>query len=128
MKNVFNADFAGENLHNPAGGNLHPNTDLCMDVKTFLRTDRITQLGKDYAGVLKRDGQDHYAFTETMSWSMKRNPYVFRGKYISITRRDDGTLSPNFRPVSMESGFSVDAYAIGVCNEIRNALTGLVER
>ena len=69
----------------------------------------------------------HYTFTETMLWTGKRNPCLFRGKYISITRRDDGTLSPNFRPVRMEAGFSVDAYAIGVCNELRNALTGLVE-
>ena len=59
---------------NQKGWNI--NTDLCMDLKTFLRTDRTTQLGKDYAGLLTRDGEDHYSFVETMPWTNKRNPYV----------------------------------------------------
>ena len=32
------------------------NTDLCVDVKTLLRTDRMTEIGKNYRGVLMRDG------------------------------------------------------------------------
>ena len=103
------------------------NTDLCVDLKTFLRTDRITKLGKDYAGLLKRDGQDHYSFTETMPWTGKRNPYLFKGKYISITRRDSGTLSLNFRQIEMGAGFSVDHYAFEVYRELRKGLNGLVE-
>ena len=27
---------------------LNCNTDLCMDVKTLLRTDRVTKLGKNW--------------------------------------------------------------------------------
>ena len=104
------------------------NTDLCVDLKTFLRTDRITKLGKDYAGLLKRDGQDHYAFTETMPWTGKRNPYLFKGKYISITRRDSGTLSLNFRQIEMGAGFNVDQYTFEVYRELRKGLNGLVER
>ena len=110
---------------NPKGWNI--NTDLCMDVKTFLRTDRITQLGKDYAGLLTRDGEDHYSFVETMPWTNKRNPYVFKGKYITITRRDDGSLSPNFRPLRMETGFNVNHYAFEVYRELQKGLNGLVE-
>ena len=111
---------------NQEGWNI--NTDLCVDLKTRLRTDRITQLGKDYAGVLKRDGQDHYSFTETMPWTGKRNPCLFKGKYISITRRDSGTLSLNFRQIEMGAGFSVDQYAFEVYRELRKGLNGLVER
>lgn len=109
----------------PKGWNI--NTDLCVDLKTFLRTDRITQLGKDYAGLLTRDGEDHYSFVETMPWTNKRNPYVFRGKYITITRRDDGSLSPNFRPLRMGKGFSLERYAFEVYRELRKGLEGLVE-
>ena len=110
---------------NQKGWNI--NTDLCVDIKTFLRTDRITQLGKDYAGLLTRDGEDHYSFVETMPWTNKRNPYVFRGKYITITRRDDGSLSPNFRPLRMGVGFNVNYYAFEVYRELRKGLEGLVE-
>ena len=110
---------------NQKGWNI--NTDLCVDLKTFLRTDRTTQLGKDYAGVLTRDGEDHYSFVETMPWTNKRNPYVFKGKYITITRRDDCSLSPNFRPLRMEAGFNVNHYAFEVYRELQKGLNGLVE-
>lgn len=103
------------------------NVDLCMDVKTFLHNDRITQLGKDYAGVLTRDGEDCYTFTETMPWTGKRNPCLFRGRYISITRRDDGTLCLNFRKIEMGDGFNVNRYAFGVYSELQQGLKGLIE-
>ena len=54
---------------NQKGWNI--NTDLCMDVKTHLRTDRITQLGKDYAGLLTRDGEDHYSFVDELQKGLK---------------------------------------------------------
>jgi hypothetical protein len=104
------------------------NTDLCMDVKTILRSDRVTMVGKSYPGVLTRDTDDHYTFTETVQACVeKRNPQVYRGKHITVTRKDDGTYSPNFRPVKVGAGFNVGRYAAGVANELLWALEGLVE-
>lgn len=89
--------------------------------------------GREYTGILRRDVNidefhydEHYTFTETLPWTMKRNSRVFAGRYITITRRDDGTLRLNFRPLRTDSDFSIDGYAIGVCNELRQALEGLV--
>ena len=114
----------------------HTNTDLGCDVKTILRSDRKMKVGKEYPGVFRLDGEgfveeflsrdSHYTFVETLPWTMKRNPRVFCGKYISITRRSDGSLRPNFRPVKMDDGFSVDHYADGVRYELLLALGGLV--
>ena len=115
----------------------HRNTDLAVDLKTVLRSDTSMKTGKEYQGVLRRD-QDaeiedfrcrdaHYTFVETLPWTTKRNPHVFRGRYISITRRDDGTLRPNFRPVKMDGDFSPERYAIGVSNELLWALEDLIE-
>ena len=91
--------------------------------------------GKDYQGVLRLDHeadidefrcQDaHYTFVETLPWTQKRNPRVFRGQYITITRKDDGTLSPNFRP--MPANMSAECYAFKVYLELSKALKGLVE-
>jgi hypothetical protein len=104
------------------------NTDLCMDVKTILRSDRVTMVGKSYPGVLTRDNDDHYTFTETVQACVeKRNPQVYRGKHITVTRKDDGTYRPNFRPIPRGEGFSLERYALGVYNEICMALGGLVE-
>ena len=114
------------------------NTDFCVDVKTLLRSDKCAKIGKSYQGVLRRDSEaqveefhycdPHYTFVETLPLPVrKRSPRVFEGKYITVTHRSDGTFHPNFRPMKVDEGFSVDAYAIGVCNELRQALKGLVE-
>ena len=54
-----------------------------MDVKTLLRTDRVTRIGKNYRGVLMRDGEDHYTFLESHPATQKRNPHIYMGKYIN---------------------------------------------
>ena len=102
-------------------------TELCVDVKTILRSDCISQIGKDYPGVLKRDSEDHYTFIETIpSTNGKRNPHVFKGQYITVTRNDDGSLRPNFKPIRVKESFSVEQYAEGVSVEIIRSLEGLV--
>lgn len=112
----------------------HHNTHLGVNVKTVLNNDRIMRVGKDYQGVLKRDVEideflydEHFTFVETLPWSMKRNPRVFNGKYISITRRSDGSLRPNFKPMNIGRGFNLECYAFGVYRELHQALEGLVE-
>ena len=114
----------------------HTNTDLGCDVKTILRSDRTMKVGKDYQGVLRLDEEaevdeflsrdPHYTFVETLPWSMKRNPKVFNGKYISVTLQDDGNLRPNFKPMKVGEGFSVARYASNVANELLWALEGLI--
>ena len=116
----------------------HRNTDLAVDLKTILHSDTSMKTGKEYQGVLRRD-QDaeiedfrcrdaHYTFVETLPWTEKRNPRVFNGKYISVTRREDGSLRPNFKPLKIEDKFSIYDYALGVCDELLVALEGLVEK
>ena len=116
----------------------HTNTDLGCDVKTILHSDRKMKVGKDYQGVLKLDQEGtideflsrdpHYTFIETLPWSMKRNPRVFNGKHISVTRQDDGTYRLNFKPLKTGEGFNLEHYALGVYNEICIAIGGLIEK
>ena len=115
------------------------NTDLSVDLKTILRSDRCMKTGKEYPGVLRRDSDTiiddflyhdpHYTFVETVPpTACKRNPHVFNGEYITVTRRDDSSLKLNFKELKTGVGFSVDGYALGVCNELRQALKGLIEK
>ena len=109
------------------------NTALGVDVKSFLLNDSIMKPGKSYMGVFTRDEQsdllisdEHYTFIETVpATTPKRNPHVFSGDFISITKKDDGTLRPNFK--RMPAGMSVDSYIIGVVAELRLGLHGLEE-
>lgn len=116
---------SGSKTTEPRVKKMFHNTDLCVDVKTRLRRDRIAMIGRSYLGVLTHDKIDHYTFTETPN-AGKRNPRVFEGKYITVTRRDDGTLRPNFRPVTMGADFNAATYATDVANELLWALTGLL--
>ena len=112
-----------------ANPGCYPNTDLCVDLKTYLRHDRRALLGKDYSGVINRDDYDHFTFVEIPSMSVrKRNPHVFNGRYITITRRDDGTLNLNFKRLPDRRGFNITNYSVGVCLELQKALNGLVEK
>ena len=91
---------------NPEQQGWNKNTELCMDVTTFLRSDSRMKAGKDYHGVLRRhvicedfNYNEEMTFVETVSQKqVKRNPQVFHGEYITVTRRGDGTYHPNFRP------------------------------
>ena len=111
------------------------NTELCMDVTTFLRSDKRMKEGKNDQGVLRREVEceeyrynERMVFVETVSQKReRRNPHVYEGQYITVTQRGDGTLRPNFRPMPTGKDFNVERYATGVANEMLCALEGLVE-
>ena len=101
-------------------GKWNRSTELCVDLKTILRSDSKMKAGKNYQGILRRDEiceefhyDEHFTFTETVPWFSKRNPR--------------GTLRLNFRPLKTDGHFSVERYALAVYNEICMALYGLVE-
>ena len=114
------------------------NTELSVDLKTILRSDRTMKTGKSYQGILRRDHDaeieefrcrdPHYTFVETVRRTAeKRNPHVYVGEYITGTRRDDGKLRLNFKPLPDERDFDLERYALGVYNEICMAFAGLIE-
>ena len=107
------------------------NTELCVDVKTFLRHDRIAKIGKNYTGVLCHDKDDHYAFVETGLTAANaniRNPHIFEGKYINVTRRlRDGHVRFNFKEVDFGGRFNPLSFAIAVMREILKAFKCLGE-
>ena len=117
----------------------HANTELGCDVKTLLRSDKRMLVNKAYPGVLRLDAEAdidefrcrdaHMTFIETVPMTAgKRNPHVFDGEYITLTRRDDGSLRQNFKPMpKLGANLSVDNYAFEVYRDLRGALKGLVE-
>ena len=113
----------------------HPNTHLSVNLKTLLRSDNVAKAGKSYPGLLCRDVEceefnydDHFTFTETLPQpAQKRNPHVYNGQYITVTRHADGTYRPNLKPMKVDKDFSVAKYASGVANELLWALEGLVK-
>ena len=113
----------------------HPNTHLSVDLKTLLRSDSKMKTGKNYQGILRRDEiceefryDEHFTFVETVPQTAgKRNPHVFDGQYITVTRRDDGSLRLNFKELPKGANFDLERFALGVYNELCLALGGLIE-
>ncbi len=111
-------------INNEKGWNH--NVDLCMDVKTYLRNDHITQIGKDYSGVLNRDSDYHYTFTEgglekKNAVSILRSPHVYRGSCVNVVRRADGNLYPTFNRPKYSEGFGFQDFCIAAAKELIEA-------
>ena len=107
---------------------FYPNTELGVDLKLMTCKPGRLEEGITLPGVITRDGEFHFTFKEVTSIFalVKRNPQVFCGDFITVTRRDDGTLRLNFRPKTMGPDFNAASYATDVANEILWALTGLL--
>ena len=111
-------------------GGWFRNTELCSDIKTYLCFDRIAKIGKVYKGLLRRDSDEHFSFFECRpsANAIIRNPHVFEGKYINVTRRlMDGHIRFNFKEVDFGGRFNPMGYAIGVMKEIIMAFKCLGE-
>ena len=57
---------------NPDLQGWHRNTELCVDLKTVLRTDFIAGFGKQYPGQLTRDKEDHFSFIRSAILTLSR--------------------------------------------------------
>ena len=69
------------------------NTFLCVDLKTLLADDRVLVLDKPCKGILVRDDQDHFTFSEASPASakpIKKHPFYIRGARVNIKIDDDG--------------------------------------
>lgn len=113
-------------------GGWFRNTELCSDIKTYLCFDRIAKIGKVYKGLLRRDSDEHFSFLECRRSASAnaniRNPHVFEGKYINVTRRmKDGHIRFNFKEVDFGGKFNPMSFAIGVMKEIIMAFKCLGE-
>ena len=111
---------------------MKQNTMLYCDLKTWLREDSLMEPGKEYSGYIRRDLPDgdngyddwHFTFVESQPRRrVRRNVHLYEGNYVTLTLRPDGSLRLNFKTLPSGRNFDIAGYALGVCNEIRLALT-----
>ena len=116
--------------NNKTSNAISVNTDICVDIKTKLRSSRMMTAGRCYRGSLRKDlaselgalsASGHYTFTEAAQQPVKRYPHIYQGTVITMTRREDGSVQPHFRPLPRGSRFSCKAYAWLVRDELMEA-------
>jgi hypothetical protein len=108
---------------------IHPNTESCVDIKLMTRQPGRMPLGKYLPGMLTRDGEDHFLFVESGDRKRvvaHRNPRIYRGRYINVVRRADGSLVLTFnRPVLTEE-FSFRDFCLAAVQELLSII-GLID-
>ena len=116
-----------ERITNVDGMMTFGKTDNGQHVLDFKATEQVEMPAFKAPCFVQGMTDGNVYITETAALSAgKRNPHVFIGKYITVTRRDDGSLRLNFRPVTMGADFNIYRYATGVFSELIRALRGLV--
>ena len=107
---------------------LHPNTELCVDLKLLTRKPGRLPIGKILGGSLAHDDEQHYTFTEGQRQMVvsRRYPLVYQGWYVNVHRHDDGALYPSFKRVPIKEDTDVEDYIKIVGLELRNGLKGFV--
>ncbi len=108
---------------------LHPNTELCVDLKLLTRKPGRLPVGKSLGGALAHNGEQEFTFVEGQpKVTYRRYPLVFSGFYVNIHRHDDGTLHPSLKRVAVTEDFDIEGYAKVVALELNRALNGLVKK
>ena len=114
---------------NAEKGCMHPNTHLCVNLKTRLVSDKQMVLGKTYRGTIKRDVvcedylyDEHFTFTEIQpSTDGKRNPIIYEGACVIVHQSEDGSLYTTFK----KPRFTADYTFQDFCREASRELAQL---
>jgi len=85
---------------------IHPHTELDIDLKLITQKPGRMREGEFLAGMLTRDGENHYSFVQNVTKKKVvtvRNPHLYRGKCVNVVRKGD-KIYPTFnRPEYTES-------------------------
>lgn len=91
---------------------------------------QVTELTDNecHKGVISKDRVGNIRFEEnvdaTRSW--ERNPRIFEGRFVNMSRKKDGSLKFSFRRVNTDAmGFKASDYAFNVYSELINALQSI---
>ena len=105
---------------------LHPNTELCVDLKTHLLTPRRLHLCEARYGTLSRTAESRYEFTEALrtprrSPARQLNPCIRRGKAVCIRRWSDSTPYPTFTRRHFQSLAEFQGFCLAAAEELIEA-------
>lgn len=110
---------------------IFPNTELGVDIKVMTRQPGRMPVGEYLPGMLTRDGEDHFLFVESAAKERvapRRNPRIYRGRFVNVVRRADGSLVLTFnRPVLTEE-FSFRDFCLAAVQELLTIIGLLDEK
>ena len=109
---------------------IYPHTGLDVDLKLFtLKPGRVNE-GEFLAGMLTRDGEDHFSFVQNASERKKvvtRKPHLYKGKYVNVNQTDDGRRYPAFCRPAYTDDFTLKHFCLLAAEELL-MIAGLIEK
>ena len=119
--------LGNEGAEDEGGGqpfeDVHPNTELGVDLKLFTRTLGRMGIGEVRPGAITRDDEGHFTFFESglerkEGSAAKRNPHALELIFINVNRKDDGTLYPTFNRPRYTEGFTFQDFCRKAAEEL----------
>lgn len=98
---------------------------LCVDLKAVTE-ETCFEPQESRTGVLSMLDEDHFLFYEAARKSNKRNPRLWSGKTLNITKKPDGSLSVNFKPMILDDDASVLKVAGSIYRDLMAAKRDLL--
>lgn len=80
---------------------------LCVDLKAMTQ-DTHFHPQESRTGILSMQDEDNFIFYEAEPQRERRNPRLWSGKMLNISRKSDGQLSVNFKPMRLEGQTNVE--------------------
>ena len=97
---------------------------LCVDLKTMTQHTHFRPQ-ESRTGVLRMEDEDHFIFYESQPSSDRRNPRLWSGKMLNISRKSDGQLSVNFKPMRLEGQTNVEELIANIYLDLLKAKNDL---
>ena len=102
---------------------IHPNTELAVDLKLLTRKRGRMRVGEYLDGALARDSEAHFWFIQNAPMKKKvavarRYPHIYEGMYINVSKKDDGTLHPSFNRPPYTEDFTFKHFCLAAAEEL----------
>ena len=101
---------------------MFPTTELAVDLKLLTRRVGRPGLGMRISGAIVRDDEGHFTFVESVAVKRarmcKRNPLVYRGRYVNVHRNAEGKLYPTFRRPALGKDFGFADFCLASGREL----------
>lgn len=100
----------------------HPNTELCVDLKTVTCKQGRMYQGECLNGMLRHDEEMHFTFVEHAKKAavpVRRNPIVYKGACINVHRDEVGNVYPRFTRPQLSGMYTFQDFCRQAIRELR---------
>ena len=114
---------AEEEIEDQLFRDLWPNSELDVTLKLLTRKPGRLPIGEPHKGSIVRDSDDHLtfvegAFEEKVAMVISRNPIIYKGLYVNVHEKADGTRYTTFNRPRFTKDFGFESFCHEAAKEL----------